>query len=52
MASDISPDQEHLIQTGTLDALREGLASIERGEGISLEEADQRLRAKHGISRS
>jgi putative addiction module CopG family antidote len=33
----------------TLDALREGLASIERGEGMPLEEADAKLRAKHGM---
>jgi Arc/MetJ-type ribon-helix-helix transcriptional regulator len=35
----------------TLNSLRKGLASIERGEGIPLEEADQRLRAKHGMPR-
>jgi Arc/MetJ-type ribon-helix-helix transcriptional regulator len=34
----------------TLAALRNGLGSIDRGEGISLAEADARLRAKHGLA--
>ena len=33
----------------TAEDLREGLASIERGEGTPLNEAAARLRAKHGI---
>ena len=30
---------------------REGIAQIERGEGIPLEEAMERIRKKHGFSR-
>ncbi len=32
-------------------ALREGLAQVERGETIPLEEAMERIRKKHGFSR-
>jgi PHD/YefM family antitoxin component YafN of YafNO toxin-antitoxin module len=32
-------------------ACREGIAQIERGEGIPLEEAMERIRKKHGFSR-
>ncbi len=35
----------------TLAAIREGLASIERGEGVPLAEADAMLREKHGMPR-
>jgi len=34
----------------TLAALRGGLESIDRSEGIPLEEADARLREKHGLA--
>jgi len=33
----------------TLLAVQEGLDSMKRGEGISLEEFDREMRAKHGI---
>ena len=33
----------------TLLAVREGLDSMERGEGVSLAEFDKEMRAKHGI---
>jgi len=35
----------------TKTAIREGLDQAERGETISLEEFDQNMRAKYGISR-
>ena len=34
----------------TVEAIREGLASIERGEGTPLEEVARELRAKYGIA--
>jgi len=34
----------------TVEAIREGLASIERGEGASLEEVVLHLRTKYGIA--
>ena len=37
-------------ESETLEAIREGLASIERGEGVPLDEAIRSLRSKHGIS--
>ena len=33
----------------TIEAVREGLASIERGEGTPLEEVDRRMRQKYNI---
>ena len=33
----------------TIEDIREGLASIERGEGVPLDEAIQNLRTKYGI---
>ena len=33
----------------TIEAVREGLQQMERGEGRPLEEVDRRLRKKHGI---
>lgn len=36
-------------ESETVDAIREGLASIERGEGVPLDEAVRQLRDKHGI---
>jgi hypothetical protein len=36
-------------ESETLEAIREGLASIERGEGTPLEVASQELRQKHQI---
>ena len=35
----------------TLAAIREGLDSIERGEGMAVSEADEMLREKHGFRR-
>ena len=34
----------------TIEAVREGMKEIEEGKGISLEEAKEQARAKHGIS--
>ena len=34
-----------------LSAVQEGMAQAERGEGMSLEQFDKRMRKKHGISR-
>lgn len=36
-------------ESETLEAIREGLASIQRGEGIPLDEAIRSLRSKHNI---
>jgi glycerol-3-phosphate O-acyltransferase len=40
-----------LIRVETLAAIRRGMTQAERGEGIPVEEAAQRLRKKHGFSR-
>ena len=42
---------DRLERAETLAALREALAQAKRGEGIPLEQAEQRLRDKHGFSR-
>lgn len=34
----------------TIEAIKEGMAEINDGKGISLEEAKKRVRSKHGIS--
>ena len=34
----------------TIEAVREGMKEFEQGEGISLEEAKEQARVKHGIS--
>ncbi|MBI4063720.1 MAG: type II toxin-antitoxin system Phd/YefM family antitoxin [Elusimicrobia bacterium] len=34
-----------------ISAVQEGMAQAERGEGVSLERFDKRMRKKHGISR-
>ncbi|OGR99480.1 MAG: prevent-host-death family protein [Elusimicrobia bacterium RBG_16_66_12] len=34
-----------------ISAVQEGWAQAERGEGMSLEKFDKRMRSKHGISR-
>ncbi len=31
--------------------VKQGMAEVERGEGIAIEEAEHRLRKKHGFSR-
>lgn len=42
----------HLLrdEAESIGAIREGLASIERGDGIPLAEADALLRRKHNIA--
>lgn len=34
----------------TIEAIKEGMAEINDGKGLSLEEAKKRVRSKHGIS--
>ncbi|MFN0104152.1 MAG: type II toxin-antitoxin system prevent-host-death family antitoxin [Bryobacteraceae bacterium] len=40
-----------LEQAETVAAIRRGMEQAERGEGIAFEEAEKRLRTKHGFSR-
>jgi len=40
-----------LERAETLAAIRQGMEELKRGEGISLREAEQKLRRKHGFSR-
>ena len=42
---------ERLERAETLAALRRGVEQFDRGEGIPLDEAEARLRKKHGFSR-
>ena len=42
---------ERLEHAETLAAIRRGMEQVGRGEGIPLEEAEARLRKKHGFSR-
>jgi PHD/YefM family antitoxin component YafN of YafNO toxin-antitoxin module len=42
---------DRLERAETLAALRQGISEADRGEGIALQDAEQRLRAKHGFSR-
>ena len=42
---------ERLERAETLAAVTRGMEQLERGEGISLDEAENRLRKKHGFSR-
>lgn len=42
---------DRLERAETLAAIRRGMEQAERGEGIPLEEAEERLRKKHGFSR-
>lgn len=42
---------ERLERAETAAALRRGMEQSQRGEGIPLEEAEERLRKKHGFSR-
>lgn len=42
---------DRLERAEAIAAIRQGIAQFERGEGIPLKEADQRLRKKHGFSR-
>lgn len=42
---------ERLERAETLAAIRRGMEQFDRGEGIPLDEAEDRLRKKHGFSR-
>jgi hypothetical protein len=42
---------ERLDRAETLAAIRRGIEQFDQGEGISLDDAEERLRKKHGISR-
>lgn len=42
---------ERLERAETLAAIGRGIDQFERGEGIPLDKAEKRLRAKHGFSR-
>lgn len=42
---------DRLERAETLAAIRRGMEQAERGEGTPLEEAEKRLRKKHGFSR-
>jgi len=42
---------DRLERAETSAAIRRGMEQAQRGEGISLEEAENRLRMKHGFSR-
>lgn len=42
---------DRLERVETLAAIQRGIKQAERGEGIPVEEAAQRLRKKHGFSR-
>ena len=41
---------DRLEQAETVAAIREGIEQFERGEGIRLNQAERRLRKKHGFS--
>ncbi len=42
---------ERLDRAETLASIKRGIHQFERGEAIPLDEAEKRLRAKHGFSR-
>ena len=42
---------DRLERAETQAAIRQGMEQFERGEGIPFEEAEAKLRAKHGFSR-
>ncbi len=42
---------DRLERAEAVAAIRQGMEQFERGEGISLEQAEERLRIKHGFSR-
>lgn len=42
---------DRLEHAETVAAIRQGIEQLERGEGISLTQAERRLRKKHGFSR-
>lgn len=40
---------DHLERAEAIAGIRRGLDSMQRGEGIPLEQAEERMRTKHGI---
>ena len=42
---------DRLERAETIAAVRQGMGQLERGEGMSLKEAERKLRKKHGFSR-
>jgi prevent-host-death family protein len=42
---------ERLERAETLASIRRGMEQFDRGEGIPLDQAEERLRKKHGFSR-
>ena len=42
---------DRLERAETIAAIRQGIAQFERGEGIPLEDAERKLRKKHGFPR-
>ena len=42
---------DRLERAETVAAIREGMEQFKRGEGIPLEQAERRLRKRHGFSR-
>jgi PHD/YefM family antitoxin component YafN of YafNO toxin-antitoxin module len=42
---------DRLERAETLAAIREGMKQFERGQGIPLQQAERRLRKRHGFSR-
>ena len=42
---------DRLERAETVAAIRQGMEQFERGKGISLKQAEQRLRKRHGFSR-
>jgi prevent-host-death family protein len=42
---------DRLERAETVAAIRQGMEQFERGEGIPLKQAEQRLRKRHGFSR-
>jgi hypothetical protein len=42
---------DRLERAETLAAIRQGMEQFQRGEGIPLKQAEQRLRKRHGFSR-
>jgi len=42
---------DRLERAETIAAIRQGIEQFERGEGISLKQAEWRLRKRHGFSR-
>ena len=42
---------DRLERAETIAGIKQGMAQFGRGEGISLEKAEKRLRKKHGFSR-